>query len=214
MAQMIQSALEKESFFVDLAHDGYIGKKMAIEKKYDAIILDVNLPLINGFDVCREIRKSNLRTPIIMLTAMGTMEDKLTGFDVGADDYILKPFEFKELLARLNVFLKRSNTYVEKEIVLKIADLEMNLNNKTVKRAGRLIPLSVKEFALLEVLIKNKGKVVSKADLADKVWEISFKSGTNVIEVYVNYLRKKIDKDYPVKLIHTMVGMGYILKED
>lgn len=214
MSEMLKKAFQKEDFAVDAAYDGFTGKKMALEVKYDAIILDINLPMINGYEVCREIRKNKIDTPVIMLTAAGYLENKLNGFDAGADDYVVKPFEFKELLARLRVFLKRTNTLRDEDVILRIADLEMNLDSKVVKRSDHLIPLTVKEFALLEVLMRNKGRIVSKAELAEKVWELSFSTGTNIIEVCVNYVRKKVDKDFPVKLIHTAVGMGYIMKDE
>jgi DNA-binding response OmpR family regulator len=149
-----------------------------------------------------------------MLTALGTMEDKLTGFDSGADDYLVKPFEFRELLARIRALYKRSSEGQVSAGILKIADLELNLDDKTVRRAGRKMELTAKEFSLLEHLMRNKGRVVSRVDIAEKVWEINFDTGTNVIDVYVNFLRKKVDKDFPIKLIHTVVGMGYIMREE
>lgn len=214
IALMLAKSLEKEGFFVDMANDGYKGKKMALGEKYDTIILDINLPMINGYQICREVRKNNIETPVIMLTSAGSIDDKLAGFDFGADDYMVKPFEFRELLARINVFLRRSEATNESNVILRFADIEMNITTNTVRRSNQFIPLTVKEFALLEVLIRNKGRIVSKVELAEKVWQISFQTGTNIIEVCINYLRKKIDRDFPVKLIHTMIGMGYVLKED
>lgn len=197
-----------------MAFDGAMGKRMALSGHFNVIIMDVNLPHINGFDVTQALRAEKLKTPILMLTAMDTMEDKLTGFDSGADDYLVKPFEFRELLARLHALHKRSAEGPIQASYLKIADLELNLDEKTVKRGGKKLDLTAKEFSLLEYFMRNRGKVVSRVDIAEKVWEINFDTGTNVIDVYVNFLRKKIDKDFPVKLIHTVVGMGYIMKEE
>jgi two-component system copper resistance phosphate regulon response regulator CusR len=213
VASFIRKGLEEDGFQVDVAYDGLIGKRMALASLYDLIILDINLPQMNGYEVCKEIRNHNASVPVIMLTAMGTMEDKLEGFDSGSDDYMVKPFEFKELLARVRVFLKRSGSPGASSNILKLADVEMNLDSKTVKRSGELIELTAKEFQLLEFLLRNKNKVVSRAEIAEKVWEITFDSGTNIIDVYVNFLRNKIDKNRSPKLIHTQVGMGYIIKE-
>jgi DNA-binding response OmpR family regulator len=149
-----------------------------------------------------------------MLTALGATDDKVSGFDAGADDYLVKPFEFVELIARVKALLKRSNLDPNSSIVLKVNDLEMDLVKKRVSRAGKNVELTAKEFALLEFMLRNKGRVLSKAEIASKVWDINFDTGTNVIEVYVNFLRKKIDKDYSEKLIQTKVGMGYVLKDD
>ena len=214
MAQMLKRAFEEESYHADVAYDGYVGKKLATENEYDAIILDINLPLLNGYEVCKEMRKQNQSVPILMLTAFGAMENKLAGFEVGIDDYITKPFEFKELLARVKVFIKRKGKDADTIQILRIANLEMNLFTKTVNRNRKQILLTSKEFQLLEYFMRNVGRVISKAELADKVWEINFETGTNTIEVFVNYLRKKIDKDFPPKLIHTVVNMGYIMKEE
>jgi two-component system copper resistance phosphate regulon response regulator CusR len=213
VASFIRKGLEEDGFQVDVAYDGLIGKRMALSASYELIILDINLPQMNGYEVCKEIRNHNASIPVIMLTAMGTMEDKLAGFDSGSDDYIVKPFEFKELLARVRVFLKRTGSSVSSNNILKLANLEMNLDSKTVTRSGEAIDLTAKEFQLLEFLLRNKNKVVSRAEIAEKVWEITFDSGTNIIDVYVSFLRNKIDKNYSPKLIHTLVGMGYVIKE-
>lgn len=153
-----------------------------------------------------------------MLTALGTLDDKLEGFEAGADDYLVKPFDFPELLARVNVLAKRSvqtaDDAANEDHIIKVADLELNTNNKRVKRGGKEIALTAKEFALLELLAINKNKVLSKVEIAEKIWDIRFDRGTNVIEVYINFIRKKIDKEFPTKLLHTMVGMGYILKDE
>jgi two-component system, OmpR family, copper resistance phosphate regulon response regulator CusR len=191
-----------------------MGKRLALRNHYNLIILDLVLPFINGIELCRQLRNSRVNVPILMLTALGTTDDKLGGFEAGADDYLVKPFEFLELLARVRSLLKRASGVMETSSVLRFADLELNLDSKTALRDGKVIKLTAKEFALMEYLIRNKGRVVSKVDIAEKVWDLHFDTGTNVIEVYVNYLRKKIDKDFPRKLIHTQIGQGYILKEE
>jgi DNA-binding response OmpR family regulator len=214
VASFICKGLEEEGFETDIAYDGLIGKKKALTQKYDLIILDLNIPHVNGFEVCKEIRKQNTLTPVLMLTALGTTKDKLEGFDAGTDDYLLKPFEFKELLARIKVFLKRTSNITFHNDILKIADLEMNLESKTVLRSGKNINLTSKEYQLLEFLLRNKNKVISRVEIAEKVWNINFDTGTNIIDVYINFLRNKVDKTYPNKLIHTKIGMGFILKEE
>jgi len=214
LAEILKEGLTEHFYNVDIAYDGYIGKTFAEKNNYDLIILDINLPLINGYELCKEIRVNNKKVPIIMLTAMGASENKLAGFDVGADDYVVKPFEFNELLARIKVFLRRSITTepIEENTII-IDDLEINTSKKTVSRAGEQIELTAKEYTLLEYLARNKGIVVSRVDIAEKIWDLNFDTGTNYIDVYINYLRKKIDKDYPNKLIHTRVGLGYVLKD-
>lgn len=212
VASFIKLGLGKNGFSCEIAYDGYIGKRMFDIGDFDLIILDVNIPYINGIELCKEIRRSNQKIPVIMLTAMGTTEDKLIGFDSGADDYLVKPFEFRELLARIRSLLKRISIAETGGNILKFLDLEVNLNTYEVTRNEKKIDLTQKEFALLVYLLRNKGRVVSRVDIAEKVWDINFDTGTNVIDVYVNFLRKKIDKDFPQKLIHTQTGVGYILK--
>lgn len=214
VASFIKQGLEEKKYDVEVAYDGLIGKKLALKKAYDLIIMDINIPYINGVELCKELRKSNTSVPVLMLTALGTMDDKLSGFDAGADDYLVKPFEFNELLARIKALTKRSTGITQTSNNIKIADLELNLDKKNVKRGEKVIELTAKEYALLEYLMLNKGKVVSRAEIASKVWDINFDTGTNVVDVYVNFLRKKIDKDFTPKLLHTHIGMGYILKED
>lgn len=214
LAVYIKKGLEEKGNEVDLAYDGLMGKKLALVNNYDVIILDVILPQMNGTDLCKELRQRKIKTPVLMLTALGTIEDKLTGFESGADDYLVKPFELRELIARIKALHKRSMDISSGGTILTIADLEMNLDEKSVRRSGKQIELTAKEFSLLEYFLRNKGKVISRADIAEKVWDVNFDTGTNVIDVYVNFLRKKIDKDYPEKLIHTMIGMGYVLKEE
>lgn len=208
LADVLQKQFEEHGFYVDIAYDGYIGKQLVEKNKYHVVILDINLPLINGYDLCKEIRKTNSNIPIIMLTALGTRDNKLTGFDAGADDYVLKPFDFSELLARVNVFLRRSDTRPVNE-KLAIADLEMDLNTKVVTRSNIKIDLTAKESLLLETFLKHKGELLTRETIIELVWGIDFDPGTNIIDVYVNYLRKKIDKDFTPKLIHTKFGFGF-----
>jgi two-component system, OmpR family, copper resistance phosphate regulon response regulator CusR len=210
--QSIRQGLEENGYEVNIAYDGLIGKQLARSNIYQLIISDIIIPGINGIELCREIRSWGDETPILMLTALSTTDDKVTGLDAGADDYLVKPFEFKELLARVRALTKRGSTISHTAQVLKFADLEVSLDAKTVYRSGNKINLTAREFNLLVYLIRNQGRVISKVEIAEQVWDIGFDTGTNVIEVYVNYLRKKIDKDYPVKLIHTQFGMGYVLK--
>jgi len=213
VASFIKLGLEENGFVADIAYDGMIGKKMFDAGNYCLILLDINLPYKNGIELCKEIRAENQKIPIMMLTALGTTEDKLTGFDMGADDYLVKPFEFRELLARIRSLIKRSSSEDTGGNMMKFLDLEMNLNTYEVVRGGKKIELTQKEFALLEYLLRNRGKVLTRVDIAEKVWDITFDTGTNVIDVYVNFLRKKIDKDFSQKLIHTKAGIGYVLKE-
>jgi two-component system, OmpR family, copper resistance phosphate regulon response regulator CusR len=212
LAEILKKQLQESGFSVEIAFDGYIGKQMVERNKYNLIILDINLPLINGYDLCKEIRKTNINIPIIMLTALGTPDNRVIGFDAGADDYVLKPFDFRELLARINVFLRRSNS---KDLTdkLRIADLEMDLSTKTVTRANQRIVLTAKESSLLEFFLKNKGKLLTREIIIENVWGIDFDPSTNIIDVYVNYLRNKIDKNYEPKLIHTRFGFGFYCSE-
>ncbi len=216
--QFIRQGLEENSFDVDFAYDGECGKKLALSKDYDIIILDIIIPQMNGLELCKRIREKDNRVKILILTALGTLDDKLEGFKAGADDYLVKPFDFPELLARIKSLVKRTIQTADDtkntDHIIKVADLELNTNNKRVKRGEKEITLTAKEFALLELLALNKNKVLSKVEIAEKIWNITFDSGTNVIEVYINFLRKKIDKGYSIKLLHTLVGMGYILKDD
>lgn len=213
VAGFIKKGLESQFYKVEVAADGREGKLLAAAHKYDLAILDVNLPYVNGIELCRFIRGKYPKAPVLMLTAMGTTGDKLTGFEAGADDYLVKPFEFLELLARVNALLRRTAEPVQEEPALKIADLELDLREKVARRAGKTIELTAREFSLLEYLMRHEGKVVSRVDIAEQVWDVNFDTGTNIIDVYVNYLRKKVDKDAPVRLIHTVIGMGYMLKE-
>jgi DNA-binding response OmpR family regulator len=213
LAEILKKQLEETGFNAEIAPDGYVGRQLIESGSFNLIILDINLPVINGIDLCREIRKTDRRIPIIMLTAFGTSENKITGFDAGADDYVVKPFEFKELLARINVFLRRVDENQEAEPALHIADLSMNLDTKSVIRAGKRIELTAKESLLLETFLRNKGKLLTREFIIEKVWGIDFDPSTNIIDVYVNYLRKKIDKDFDLKLIHTRHGFGFYCSE-
>lgn len=215
VAELLQRGIEEQGFTTHLAFDGYLGKKMALQNEYDLIVLDIILPKINGLDLCNELRLQLPDIPIIMLTALGTTDDKVEGFDAGADDYLVKPVELRELIARIRVLIKRrkSNKF-ESGFVLRYADIEMNRHTKVVKRGGIEISLTPKEFKLLEYFLQNSERVLSRVEIAEKVWETHFDTGTNFIDVYINYLRKKIDKDFETKLIHTKSGMGFILKAE
>jgi len=214
VAQFIKRGLEENDFDAEIAYDGFTGERMVLSKEYDLIILDINLPIKNGFELCKVIRNTNAKVPVLMLTALSSTDDKLMGFDIGADDYMVKPFEFKELLARIKALLKRSKFTDSYKNVLKVADLVLDNNAKTVKRGNTIIELTAKEFLLLDYLMRNKGRVVSRVEIAEKIWDITFDTGTNIIDVYVNFLRKKVDKNFSPKLIHTVIGMGYVLKEN
>jgi two-component system, OmpR family, copper resistance phosphate regulon response regulator CusR len=210
--QYIKKGLEENGYEVDPAEDGVSGRNLAFRNQYNLIITDVILPELNGRDLCRELRDAKVETPILMLTALGETDDVVEGLDSGADDYLAKPFEFKELLARIRSLTKRHSKLVN-ETQLRIADLTLDTNRKSVIRAGKKIDLTSKEFSLLEYFLRNQDRVIPRAELSKHVWNVDFDTGTNMVEVYVNYLRKKIDKDFGSKLIHTQFGMGYILKE-
>ena len=212
--QALQQGLEESQFEVDIAYDGLIARRLALKNNYAAIITDLILPGLNGYELCRQLRAEGLTTPILMLTAMGETDDKILGFDAGADQYLTKPFQFSELLARVRALTKRGTQVSMTAQTLRYGGIEMNLDAKTVMRDGKPIELTAREFALLEFLMRNQGRVLSKPIIAEHVWDINFDTGTNVVEVYINYLRKKIDRDFPKKLIHTQFGMGYVFKEE
>lgn len=214
VVDFIKRGLEEQGYEIDVAFDGQLGEKLAKRNHYDIILLDVILPFINGFEVCKRIRETKQDIPVLMLTALGTTDDKVSGFDSGADDYLVKPFEFRELLARIKSLTKRYSGVIRTSNVIKADDLELDIEKKSAIRNGKVIELTAKEFLLLEYLMINKGRVLSRADIAEKVWEVTFDSGTNVVDVYINILRKKIDKDFEKKLIHTRIGHGYILNAD
>jgi two-component system, OmpR family, copper resistance phosphate regulon response regulator CusR len=213
IADALKKGLIENQYEVEVAYDGLAGKDLFNSQIFDLAILDINLPGMNGYELCKEIRSRNQQIPLMMLTALNAIDDKIEGFDAGADDYVVKPFDFKELLVRMRALLKRIHQAVPHPTLLKVADLQMNLDSKEVMRNGKTISLTAKEFQLLEYLVKNKNRVVSRADIALNVWDIDFDTKTNVIDVYVTFLRKKLDRDFPNKLIHTQVGMGYMLKE-
>jgi len=213
VADLIRRGLEEHGFSSELAVDGLSGKTLALNTSYDLIITDILLPKLNGIDFCKQIRLRHPQIPIIMLTALGTTDEKVEGFDAGADDYLVKPFEMRELIVRIRALLKRAPKNSEKNFLLKYANLEMDLQTKTVKRHNIEINLTPKEFNLLTYMVQNAEKVLSRTEIAEKVWNTYFDTGTNFIDVYINYLRKKIDKDFEPKLIHTKSGMGFILIE-
>ncbi|MCK8494686.1 response regulator transcription factor [Spirosoma sp. RP8] len=211
LASFIRKGMSAEGYEVEIAYDGRIGLSLFRGDEYGIIILDVNLPHINGIELCRMIRSENEAVPVLMLTALDSLADKSDGFNAGADDYLAKPFEFQELLLRVRALTRRSGT--KQKQVLRLADLELNLDTQTATRAGERLDLTTREYALLEYLMLNKGKIVSRIDISEQVWNLNFDSSTNVIDVYVSYLRKKIDKGFSPKLLHTIVGMGYVLRE-
>jgi DNA-binding response OmpR family regulator len=213
VASFIKKGLEENHYEADTAYDGLSAEKLAQQYSYDLYILDIIIPVMNGLDLCRKLKRMNAGIPVLMLTALGSTDDKLSGFDAGADDYLVKPFEFRELLARIKVLLKKSSQAVETASRLVTGDLELDLEKKIAIRSGLPIELTAKEFSLLEYFMRNSGRVLSRNDIAEKVWDVNFDFGTNVVDVYVNFLRKKIDKGYEKKLIHTKVGFGYIFGE-
>jgi DNA-binding response OmpR family regulator len=213
MSGYVKKGLEESHYLIDVALDGKTGVELAIKNNYDAIVLDVILPGLNGYEVCRLIRQNKPKIPILMLSALNKIENKLAGFDIGTDDYLVKPFEFRELLARLKALINRSEQVHNESNVLKINDLEINLDSKVVKRGNTRIDLTAKEFNLLLYLMQNKNKVISRSTLLETLWGINFETSTNTVDVFINFLRKKIDLPSHAKLIHTYIGMGYVLKE-
>lgn len=215
VAAFIKKGLQEEGYEVIMAYDGVTGLDLLKQHSIDLVILDVILPGMSGLDVCKSIRNSDqLDVPVLMLTALGSTENVVSGLDSGADDYLAKPFKFKELLARVRALLRRRSRPEEPSRFLSIADLELNRDTKTAVRAGQEIKLTATEYRLLEYLMKNPRRVLSRVDLLENVWDINFDMGTNVVDVYVNYLRNKMDKGFSPKLIHTVIGMGYMLKEE
>jgi two-component system copper resistance phosphate regulon response regulator CusR len=212
VAAFIKKGLEEQFHNITLAYDGSMGCKLALEQDFELVILDVVLPHMNGFEVCKQIRQFKKELPIIMLSALGTVSDKVKGLENGADDYLIKPFHFDELLARIKA-LDRRRSMVLPGTVYQVADLQMDCFRKTVTRDGKMILLTVKEFTLLEVLMYNKNRVLSRVYIAESVWGINFNRGTNLIDVYINYLRSKVDKGFSKQLIHTVIGMGYMIKD-
>jgi DNA-binding response OmpR family regulator len=210
VASFIKKGLEENSYEVDIAYDGLSAEKLVRSVRYDLFILDIIIPGINGLELCKRLKEINSNIPVLMLTALGTTDDKVTGFEAGASDYLVKPFEFRELMARVKVLLKKPDLSQEKVDRLIVGDLELDLERKVAHRGKLSIDLTAKEFSLLEYFMRNSGRVLSRIDIAEKVWDIKFDFGTNVVDVYVNFLRKKIDKGFDKKLIHTRVGFGYV----
>ncbi|MFQ6911411.1 MAG: response regulator transcription factor [Bacteroides faecis] len=214
VADLLKIGLEENGYQAMVAYDGAMGLRLFRSNTFQLVISDIILPKMNGFELCREIRRTDDRVPILMLTALGAADDKLEGFDVGADDYMVKPFDFRELTARVKVLLKRhatSDNALVKQIAY--ADLSVNLERQEVTRNNIYIKLSPKEYNLLVYMVENAEKVISRIEIAEKVWNTHFDTGTNFIDVYINYLRKKIDKDFDIKLIHTKPGVGFILTD-
>ncbi|MET4140202.1 MULTISPECIES: response regulator transcription factor [Pedobacter] len=213
IASLVKTGLEEHNYNVTTIPDGIMALYTFQEEQFDLLILDVMMPGMNGIEVCRQIRQTNKEVPILMLTALGSIDDKVLGLNSGADDYLVKPFHFKELLARIEAMLRRQQT-VQSQLkhTLSFEDILMDTYSKTVQRAGKDITLTAKEFTLLELFLKNPNRLLSRQYIAENAWDISFDTGTNVIDVYVNFLRNKIEKGFDKKIIHTKIGMGYIMK--
>ena len=214
IADTLRMGLAENGYKIEIAYDGKLGYKLFQSQPFHLVVLDINLPGIDGYELCKLIRKTNAEIPVIMLTALGALDDKIEGYDAGADDYIIKPFEFRELLMTIRVLLRRAGSLQPVGNILVAGDLQMNLDTREISRNGELINLTAKEFQLLEYLLRNKNRVVSRADIAINVWDIDFDTNTNIIDVYINYVRNKVDKPFDRKLIQTQVGMGYILKDN
>lgn len=215
VAELVKQGLEEKGFEVDLAYDGPMGQRLALSRAYDVVLIDIVIPGINGFDLCKILKEEKPNVPVMMLTTLATTQDKVAGFNSGADDYVLKPFEFDELEARLKALMRRhAHIHTNLGAVLRYEDLKLDLEKKVAVRAGKTIKLAAKELTLLEFFMHNVGRVISRAELAKEVWDIKFDTGTNVVEVYINMLRNKIDKDFEPKLLHTRIGMGYVLMKE
>lgn len=214
VAHLLRTGLEEAGYHAMIAYDGRMGLKLFQSQTFQLVISDIILPQMDGIEMCKEIRKQNQAVPMLMLTALGSTDDKLEGFDAGADDYLVKPFDFRELKARIKVLLKRKSIpATTKPEYITIANLSINLTRQEVRRDDITIKLSPKEYNLLLYLAEHANQVVSRVDIADKVWNTHFDTGTNFIDVYINYLRKKIDHDFEPKLIHTRTGIGFILTD-
>ncbi len=212
IANMINKGLSEAGYTVSVAPDGNMGFQMATNHPYDLYIIDIMLPGINGLALCQMLRKAKYNNPILLLTALGTTDNVTTGLDAGADDYLVKPFKFAELLARIRALKRRQTGNFVEENKISLADLVLDLDARTVKRGTTEISLTSTEYRMLEYFMKNQRKVISRMDLLENVWGVDFNMATNVVDVYVNYLRKKIDRDFDSKLLHTVIGMGYIMK--
>jgi two-component system, OmpR family, copper resistance phosphate regulon response regulator CusR len=210
VARFIKKGLEEEGYAVDLASDGQIGLSMGLDGVHDVIILDINLPAMSGLEILKNLRRENIFTPVLLLTVRATIEDKVIGLDTGADDYLPKPFSFQELLARVRALLRRRTE--SEPPVLKIVDLILDPARRMVARGDHLIELTAKEFTLLDYFMRNQGRVLTRSMIADHVWDNNYETATNVIDVYINRLRNKIDSGHEPKLLHTIRGTGYVLK--
>jgi two-component system, OmpR family, copper resistance phosphate regulon response regulator CusR len=212
IAAFIQKGLNENGYNLTIAYDGKSGLSMALQQDFSVIILDIMLPMLNGLEICKKIRQASINTPILMLTALGTLDDKVHGLEQGADDYLVKPFHFKELIARIQALSRRQYAQAAGNNTLQMADLVLDRNRKFAMRDNKEIPLTAKEYALLEMFMQNSNRVLSRSYIAEHVWGYDFDSSSNVIDVYINYLRNKIEKGFSSKLIHTVIGMGYIMK--
>ncbi len=212
IANFLKKGLEEEGYHADVAEDGKQGLEAALSRTYELIVLDIGLPEVDGMEVCRELRAQGRLTPVIFLTARDSVHDKVVGLDLGADDYLTKPFAFEEFLARVRTLLRKAQQKADTR--LRFADLVLDTKSRKVERNGQAIDLSTKEFALLQYLLENQGTVLSRMDISEKVWDIHFDTSTNVIDVHINRLRKKVDHDWPVKLIQTVRGAGYTLGQE
>lgn len=213
VVSVLKRGLSNEGFELSVAPDGFVALEMIGAHSFSLIILDIMLPGINGLDLCKQIKKNHPQTPVIMLTALGSTENIVTGLDNGADDYMVKPFKIAELSARIRTLLRRYAGLQQTEELIHIGNLEINISAKTVCRGSHEITLTATEYRLLQFFARNKNKTLSRIEILENVWDINFNMGTNVVDVYVNYLRKKIDKGFDTNLIHTVVGLGYMLKE-
>lgn len=213
VSQFIQKGLQSEGIHVTAAYDGVVGRAMINENQYDVVVLDVSMPGMNGYDLCRYVKQNWPSIPVIMLTALGSLDNKVLGFESGADDYLTKPFAFKELVFRLKALSRRHPSHAPLPQKLELSDLVVDTFSHQVWRGGERVTLTAREYALLEYLMVRQGKVVSRTDLLENVWDVHFNTNTNVVDVYVNYLRRKIDRADP-KLIHTVFGVGFILKAE
>jgi len=213
VVSVLKRGLSSEGFELSVAPDGFIALEMVSAHSFALIILDIMLPGVNGLDLCKQIKKNHPQIPIIMLTALSSTENIVTGLDNGADDYLVKPFKIAELSARIRMLLRRHAGLQQADEIITIGDLQINISGKTVTRADREITLTATEYRLLQFFARNKNKTLSRIDILENVWDIDFNMGTNVVDVYVNYLRKKIDKGFSTTLLHTVVGLGYLLKE-
>lgn len=209
---IIVKKLKLEHYGVDSCFDGQEGLDFILATEYDVIILDIMLPKLNGFEVLKKIRSKKITTPVLLLTAKDSVEDRVQGLDLGADDYLIKPFAFDELLARIRVLLRRNSNSDTANNIFSIGNLTVDIESRSVKRDDKSIKLSTREFTILEYMIRNKGKVLSRDNIEQHIWNYDYEGGTNVIDVYIRYLRKKIDDGYEPKLIHTIRGIGYVLK--